>query len=148
MRRLVPSLVLVSCTVALGTMGCGGDEAGEPQTCTLLPCLGDLRVLFAGEFDFDSAGEFDGTSDGEPFACRIATGSCDRQDVALEIESSYEVQLEFRDRPETVEVSFREGESIRVEERITPVYESVELNGPGCGFCTSAVVTRTISPAP
>lgn len=140
MRQLVPVLVLAATSLALGGAdGCPAEE--ETTHCTLkLPYCG-FGVMFEGAFEDGTV--FEGTTDGEPFACSVATRSCDRQDVEFDLWNG-EARLWIWAEPEVVELSIRQGETVRFAERFTPAYETSEPNGPGCGFCTSASERRVV----
>ena len=110
-----------------------GCSLGEPVTCTGIVCTSALVVALDGAVPSSYTIEARGPNETRRFTCTEAS---------LCTEAVFE---DFRPTQVTIEVTWAEGSTAQT---LTPVYETVQPNGPDCPpVCLIAVVTITI-PAP
>jgi hypothetical protein len=141
------SCLLASMLFALWTAGCDG-------ACTLKGCQDGLVIQFAGRFDQTATYEIavattTHVSEVVTFARCLVTPNA----VGLQLfctsqhrhtENGTTLQLP-ESRVDNLTVTISSGGGVIGEQRFDNiVFESREINGPGCGVCTNASVQVTI----
>jgi hypothetical protein len=144
--------------VLAAVSGCGG-EVQPPRYCTAVGCLSGLNIAFDGTFDpmatyvVDIA-EVTATSENVPMARCTRTGegvgvfrmncTSTTHDVG-QGGDGVRFPNDIGIHKVHVIVSAGEDPSVQVgDQTLEAVVSSLEINGPGCGVCTSARASLTI----
>lgn len=147
-RRGIVLAVLLGVAALVGNAGCGEHE------CGLVGCANGLTVTFDGNYEAGAtytanvSGGTSGLDIAVELACAIepaAPGG--HRAVCTSALPHYEVANSTR-LPQTDLTSVRiavskDGATLGAQ-TFQPTYVAREINGPGCGVCTSAAVSVTI----
>jgi hypothetical protein len=158
-RRVATAAAATVALVLAAVCGCGIEgEHHSPMFCTLIGCLNGLTVGFDGNFDPQVTYLFDiseviSPSETAPMAsCTRAMPSNDVLQIncttTREVTSdgdSVRFPNDVNVHKIVVTVSKVDGATVPLgSQTLEPVVTSAEINGPGCGVCTSARAGVTI----
>jgi hypothetical protein len=141
---------LLLATPLLGLLGC---DVGH--TCTLVGCLDGLNIQLDGKFETGKAYQLDistitTTPEIVPFMrCSVARLTENNWDLRCNSAFPHSEVLGNRIQIRTTEftklkvVVSSSGMTLG-EQTLDAGYTSKEINGPGCGVCTSALVSVTV----
>jgi hypothetical protein len=143
MSRLIALLTLL----ASGAAGCESNHA-----CTLIGCLDGVVVSFNG-LDAHASYEIDvsAVSTAEVasiMTCTVAATDAGSQQLACtssEAHSEFGTSVQIRDSTlGKLQITVSSGGTQVAQQTFDVTYQSREINGSGCGVCTSASVTMTV----
>lgn len=147
-RRGIVLAVLLAVAFLVGNGGCG------EHACGLVGCLNGLTVTFSGNYEAGATytavvNRVASVPETVPLAtCQIEPSPegghravCTSATVHSEIANS--TRIEQNDLTNLRVAVSRDGTQLG-EQTFQPAYSSREINGPGCGVCTSASVSVEI----
>ena len=145
LRSIIGSLGGITAALLL-LSGCGGLQ------CTLKGCGGDLSIFLGSGFDKTKSYSIDVndvTGTGSLLtSCTLAPATGGESPLKCSAEVAkwtgpYYIRLDGV-RPAKVLVTVSAGGAKLSEQMFAPVYEDQEINGRGCGVCTTARVDLNI----
>ena len=147
----MPGMSRLVALLALLAAGAGGCESS--RVCSLIGCLDGVTVTFTGlgahsSYDIVIA-PVPATTDGAPLAtCTLETSdagvrrlTCASSETHIEFDTSVRIE---DDTLHTIQITVSSGGAQVAQQTFDVTYQSSEINGPGCGVCTTASVMMVV----